>query len=174
MWVRVFNIVCTLLLLCLFDGFVFRDPDYELPAGYRLSAISNSSPAMVVCTKFNTLTDSAATTAKQSFTFTGPGDCFDGITDWACDRKHLIGQTDSGWFVLEFSARRVDLFDDIATWERELVARTELRPSSLNEPSSAVRSRPKGILVIYSIVLLCGVIPNLIPSRTTQVVDLGG
>ena len=168
MGIRIFNIVGTLVLLCVFDGCVFRDPDYELPAGYRLSAISPSSPAMVCCTKFDTTANSSAkTTANRSFSFGQDGDYFGGITDWACDEAHLIGKSDSGWFVLQFSARRADIFDDHASWERELEARTRLRPTSLEEPSSAAIGRPRVVQVIYVIVLLVGIIPNLIPARAS-------
>ena len=74
-----------------------------------------------------------------------------GVTGFAADAHHIIGQYEGGYFLLDIDKNRLETWQGDATWSAAVTGKTRLNPAGLTDPKGWwVRTRDPGLMEGYA------------------------
>jgi len=81
--------------------------------------------------------------------------CIEGVTSFAADGQHIIGEYGGGFYIVDMAADRLSTYTEISTWRSAVSGSTALSSTRLVDPKSFfAQTRHPIALVVYALLFL--------------------
>jgi hypothetical protein len=85
----------------------------------------------------------------------------EGVTSFAADESHIIGEYQKGYYVVNVSKNTLETFDSLDAWQKAVSVRTTLTSDKLQSPHGLfVQEREGVMLVFYAFIALVAIVPR--------------